>query len=210
VASWSPQPTAEPAPAAPSAEGKARASELLDWIEAPLQDPEADTAATEVEETATSGSDFARIAALAASGSLGKAVHADQSSTDLEAYRARMRANGREFDLAGEGLNEAEDGIHFWGPIDNESSRARAAGQVLTLDQEECISCGTCEEHTSDVFLLPEAPPGQEEDKAVVRKQDGAMDLIQDAIDACPVTCINWIAAGEVCDNHSHGGHSSS
>ncbi|MCB9745994.1 MAG: ferredoxin [Alphaproteobacteria bacterium] len=111
-----------------------------------------------------------------------------------------MRANGREVELAGEGLNVAADGGQFWGPVDNESSRAKAEGRVLTIDQWECISCGTCVEQTEDVFVLPD------ELKAEVIKQDGAMDLIQDAIDACPVTCINWIEGGEVEDFHSAGG----
>ncbi|MCB9760462.1 MAG: ferredoxin [Alphaproteobacteria bacterium] len=97
-------------------------------------------------------------------------------------------------------MNTADDGAAFWGPVDNESSRAKAAGQVLTIDQWECISCGTCVEQTADVFELPD------EAKAEVLKQDGAMDLIQDAIDACPVTCIQWIGSAEVEEFHSHGG----
>jgi len=136
------------------------------------------------------GSSFANIAALAASGGLGKAAHADMASTDLSAYAARAKANGRDFKLAGAGMNTADDGLQFWGPVDNESSRARAAGLELQIDQIECISCGTCEENTNVVFHLPEGK--DEEYKAAVLAQDGPMDLIQDAIEACPVTCISW------------------
>lgn len=89
-------------------------------------------------------------------------------------------------DLNPDGINHAPDGTAFWGLINNESARARAAGKVLIIDQPECISCGTCVEQTDSVFVLPD------DSKAVARKQEGPMDAIQDAIEACPVTCIHW------------------
>lgn len=55
------------------------------------------------------------------------------------------------------------------------------------IDQPECISCGTCVEQTEVVFVLPD------DSKAVAKAQEGPMDAIQDAIDACPVTCIHWV-----------------
>jgi len=88
--------------------------------------------------------------------------------------------------LAEGGLQTAEDGEHYWGNIDNESARAKARDEQLIIDQWECISCGTCVENTDAVFFLPD------EAKAVVTQQAGDMALIQDAIDACPVTCIHW------------------
>lgn len=152
-------------------------------------------------------SSFANLAALAASGQLGEARHADQSGTDLDAYRERMLANGREdVELAGIGLNTAEDGAQFVGPVDNESSRAKAEGLVLSIDQHECISCGTCVEQTEDVFFLGEDDKSGDEVKAEVLKQEGPMDLIQDAIDACPVTCIHWLDQDELGEVHSAGG----
>ena len=152
-------------------------------------------------------SSFANLAAMAASGQLGEARHADQSGTDLDAYRERMRVNGREdVELAGIGLNTADDGAQFVGPVDNESSRAKAEGLVLSIDQHECISCGTCVEQTEDVFFLGEDDKSGEEVKAEVLKQEGPMDLIQDAIDACPVTCIHWLDREELGEIHSAGG----
>ena len=145
-------------------------------------------------------SSFAALAAMAAAGGLKETRHADDSSTDLEGYRERMRANGREVTLATVGINYTADGVPFIGPVDNESSRAKAAGKVLTIDQWECISCGTCVEQTADVFTLPG------ESKAEVLKQEGPMDLIQDAIDACPVTCISWIEREQLAEQHSAGG----
>ena len=82
--------------------------------------------------------------------------------------------------------NTADDGTEFWGRTDNESARAKARGETLIIDQWECISCGTCVENTDIVFVLPD------DAKAVVQQQYGDMRLIQDAIDACPVTCIHW------------------
>jgi ferredoxin len=137
---------------------------------------------------------------MAAAGGLKETRHADDSSTDLEGYRERMRANGRDVTLATVGINYTADGVPFIGPVDNESSRAKAVGKVLTIDQWECISCGTCVEQTADVFTLPG------EAKAEVLKQEGPMDLIQDAIDACPVTCISWIEREQLAEQHSAGG----
>lgn len=80
----------------------------------------------------------------------------------------------------------AADGSAYWGPLDNASARAKAAGKKLIIDQPECIACGTCVEQTDLVFVLPD------DAKAVPKEQEGPMDAIQDAIDACPVTCIHW------------------
>ena len=129
-------------------------------------------------------------AAAAASGhTAGRMVRADMGSTDRAAYIARAIANNRDPKTikGGEGRNLAEDGVAYMGPLDNESSRAKAAAQVITVDQFECISCGTCVEQTNRVFYLPV------DGKATPIAQDGPMDLIQDAIEACPVTCIHWV-----------------
>jgi ferredoxin len=56
------------------------------------------------------------------------------------------------------------------------------------IDEEECIGCGTCEEICDEVFELSE-----ETDKAeVIKPEGGPEDLIQEAIDSCPVECIYW------------------
>lgn len=122
-----------------------------------------------------------------------KHTHADTGSTDKAAYILRAKANGRDVStvIGEEGLNVLEDGTQFWGPVNNSSSRAKAEGKVLTIDQFECISCGTCVEQTEKVFFLPA------DGKATPIAQDGPMDLIEDAIEACPVTCIHWTTAEE-------------
>jgi ferredoxin len=56
------------------------------------------------------------------------------------------------------------------------------------IDEDECIGCGSCEEICPEVFRLNE-----ETEKAEVAKpKGGPEDLIQEAIDTCPVSCIHW------------------
>ncbi len=127
---------------------------------------------------------------------------ADTGSTDVGAYLARAKANGRDPGLitGTEGINVAADGVTFDGPLDNESSRAKAAKKLLTIDQFECISCGTCVEQTEKVFYLPA------DGKATPIAQEGPMDLIQDAIEACPVTCIHWVTPDEAVERNLTSG----
>jgi ferredoxin len=66
--------------------------------------------------------------------------------------------------------------------------RRSVLSRVVYLDEEECIACGMCEEICPEVFKL-------DEDKNValiVKPQGGPEDLIQEAIDSCPVECIHW------------------
>ncbi|MDP3702361.1 MAG: ferredoxin, partial [Hylemonella sp.] len=127
---------------------------------------------------------------------------ADTGSTDIGAYIARAKANGRDPALikGTEGINVADDGVRYSGPLDNESSREKAAEKLLVIDQFECISCGTCVEQTEKVFYLPI------DAKATPIAQDGPMDLIQDAIEACPVTCIHWVTPDEAVERNLTSG----
>jgi ferredoxin len=200
-ASEEPQPIAEPAPEE-MVDSPVSLSEVASMVNAladvvlspaaaaspppgPVEKP---VHAEPPEEKAPSMADAVRLALQG-----GRMVHADTGSTDMAAYAARARAAGRSLlSLSGgEGLNIAPDGVAYWGPVDNESSRAKAAKRVLTVDQIECIACGTCVEQTDKVFYLPDG------DKATPIAQDGPMDLIQDAIDECPVTCIHWVPPEE-------------
>jgi ferredoxin len=113
---------------------------------------------------------------------------AEQESIDLSvSYTSGPAAEAAAAAMAKRDmLSHAEDGTPYWGALDNDSARSRAAGQTLVIDQWECIQCGTCVENTEQVFALPD------DARAVVYRQEGPMELIQDAIDACPVTCIHW------------------
>ena len=55
------------------------------------------------------------------------------------------------------------------------------------IDEEECIGCGTCEELCPEVFRLDT----DTEKAEVIMPEGGPQDLIQEAIDSCPASCIN-------------------
>lgn len=58
----------------------------------------------------------------------------------------------------------------------------------VTIDQDECIGCGTCEELCPDVFQM-----NDETDLAeVILAEGGPVDQIEEAIESCPVECIHW------------------
>lgn len=58
----------------------------------------------------------------------------------------------------------------------------------VIIDEEECIGCGSCEEICPEVFKLNE-----DTDKAeVIKPEGGPEELIEEAIDTCPVDCISW------------------
>ena len=57
---------------------------------------------------------------------------------------------------------------------------------IVYIDEDECIGCGTCEETCPEVFRL-----NTDTEKAeVVKPEGGPEDLIQEAIDSCPASCI--------------------
>ncbi len=56
------------------------------------------------------------------------------------------------------------------------------------IDEDECIGCGTCEEICPEVFEMNE----DIEKSKVIKPEGGPEDLIQEAIDTCPVDCIQW------------------
>lgn len=58
----------------------------------------------------------------------------------------------------------------------------------VVIDADECVACGTCVEICPEVFEMED-----EADAATVIKESGGPeDLIQEAIDSCPVQCISW------------------
>jgi len=58
----------------------------------------------------------------------------------------------------------------------------------VVIDEAECVACGTCVELCPEVFALDD-----EADTArVIKETGGPEDLIQEAMDTCPVECIAW------------------
>ena len=57
---------------------------------------------------------------------------------------------------------------------------------TVYIEEDECIGCGTCEEIYPEVFKL-----NMEIEKAeVIMPDDGPDDLIEEAMDNCPSSCI--------------------
>ena len=60
--------------------------------------------------------------------------------------------------------------------------------RAVYIDEEECIGCGSCVEICPEVFHMKEG----DEKAEVIKPEGGPEDLIQEAIDTCPVSCIHW------------------
>jgi ferredoxin len=60
--------------------------------------------------------------------------------------------------------------------------------RIVYIDEEECIGCGSCEEICPEVFKLNE----ETEKAEVIMREGGPEDLIEEAIETCPVECIYW------------------
>jgi len=56
------------------------------------------------------------------------------------------------------------------------------------VDENICIGCGSCEGICPEVFQLNEETGTSE----VIKPEGGPEDLIEEAIDSCPVEAIHW------------------
>ena len=57
----------------------------------------------------------------------------------------------------------------------------------VVLDMDECVACGTCVEICPEVFKMDD----ENDTVEVILPTGGPEDLIQEAIDSCPVQCID-------------------
>jgi ferredoxin len=60
-------------------------------------------------------------------------------------------------------------------------------GKTVWVDQDECISCGICVEAVPEVFRFADNGKAEAYDPAGATEEK-----IQEAVDACPVSCIHW------------------
>ncbi len=56
------------------------------------------------------------------------------------------------------------------------------------IEEDVCIACGMCQDICPEVFKLDD----EEMVAKVIKTEGGPEDLVQEAIDACPVECIHW------------------
>ena len=76
--------------------------------------------------------------------------------------------------------------------------------KAVWVDERKCIGCTYCSSVATNTFAME-----PEQGRARAFRQDGDSDeLIQEAIDTCPVDCIEWVSfedlkkLGEVITNH--------
>ena len=76
--------------------------------------------------------------------------------------------------------------------------------KAVWVDERKCIGCTYCSSVATNTFAME-----PEQGRARAFRQDGdSEELIQEAIDTCPVDCIEWVAfedlnkLGEVITNH--------
>lgn len=61
-------------------------------------------------------------------------------------------------------------------------------GKRVVIDEEECMGCEACIEFAPDVFEFDD----DSEKAKVIKAEGGDEEAIQEAIDACPASCITW------------------
>ena len=60
--------------------------------------------------------------------------------------------------------------------------------KMVVIEESECTACGTCVEICPEVFALEDGA----EAAIVIQPTGGPEDSIQEAIDSCPTSCIQW------------------
>jgi ferredoxin len=58
----------------------------------------------------------------------------------------------------------------------------------VVINEGECIGCGSCSELCPEVFRLDE----DKEKAEVILPEGGSKECIEEAMEACPVSCIHW------------------
>ena len=97
-----------------------------------------------------------------------------QKSSDIHSINAAFEAaNNEDFELSGRD------------PALGGKLRERA----VWVDERKCIGCTYCSSVATNTFAME-----QEQGRARAFRQAGDSDeLIQEAIDTCPVDCIEWV-----------------
>ena len=82
--------------------------------------------------------------------------------------------------------------ITGWEPV----LGGQLAEKAVWVDEAKCIGCQYCVHVASNTFLVDEF-----HGRSRAMRQDGdSVDVIQEAIDTCPVDCIHWVKFEELND----------
>ena len=103
----------------------------------------------------------------------------DQIKSDIhDPYAAFEAANNEDYKLNGRD------------PVLGGKLRERA----VWVDERKCIGCTYCSSVATNTFAMED-----EQGRARAFRQDGdSEELIQEAIDTCPVDCIEWVSFEEL------------
>lgn len=69
-----------------------------------------------------------------------------------------------------------------------QKTEVEVVADSVAIDEDECIGCGSCEEICPEVFRLDD----ETEKALIIYADNGPADLIEEAMEACPVSCIYW------------------
>ncbi|TVU20496.1 hypothetical protein EJB05_36707 [Eragrostis curvula] len=123
-----------------------------------------------------------------------KACHPDLSGDDPDVTNFCMFINEVYSVLSDPAQRAVYDEIHgYTATATNPFFDDSAPKDHVFVDEFTCIGCKNCANICPDVFQI-------EEDfgRSRVYSQSGNTELIQDAIDSCPVDCIHWTSAAQL------------
>ena len=119
---------------------------------------------------------------------------------ETRAHEYQSLSDIHEPNAAFEAANNAEFALSGRDPVLGGKLRE----QAVWVDERKCIGCTYCSSVATNTFAME-----PEQGRARAFRQDGDSDeLIQEAIDTCPVDCIEWVPfedlnkLGEVITNH--------
>ncbi|PVH62091.1 hypothetical protein PAHAL_3G204100 [Panicum hallii] len=123
-----------------------------------------------------------------------KACHPDLSGDDPDVTNFCMFINEVYSVLSDPAQRAVYDEIHgYTATAINPFFDDSAPKDQVFVDEFTCIGCKNCANICPNVFQI-------EEDfgRSRVYSQSGSTELIQDAIDSCPVDCIHWTSAAQL------------
>ena len=114
-----------------------------------------------------------------------------EETVESSSHQSYLSSNNR-LDLIEENDNSAAY-EHFFDTNNISGFEPVLGGQLhekaIWVDEAECIGCQYCVHVASNTFIVDE-DLGR---SRVVRQNGDNLDIVQEAIDTCPVDCIHWV-----------------